>query len=103
MIAFTDYRTLYESAKDFENVDTYITNWKEEHDTALLETIYAISHEGIAAMMRTEHMPLTRFADKYGLPYRTAQNWKEGTRKSPDHVLLLLGYAVLAEMLSTQE
>lgn len=103
MIAFTDYRTLYESAKDFENVDTYITNWKEEHDTALLETIYAISHEGIAAMMKAEGMQLTKLADKYGLPYRTAQNWKEGTRKSPDHVLLLLGYAVLTETLPTQE
>lgn len=97
MVAFCEYRTLYESARNFENVDTYITNWKEEHDIALLETVYSFAHDGIVGMMKAEHMLLTKFAEKYSLPYRTAQNWRDGTRKSPDHVMLLLGYAVLNE------
>ena len=103
MIAFSDYRKLYESAKDHEEVDTYITTFEGDHDKALLETIYSFVHEGIVGRMRAEHMLLTKLADKYGLPYRTVQNWRDGTRKSPDHVMLLLGYAVIAETCFTEK
>lgn len=27
---------------------------------------------------------------RYGIPYRTLQNWKEGKREAPDYVLNLL-------------
>jgi putative transcriptional regulator len=37
------------------------------------------------------------FGDKYGIPFRTIQNWEAGRRKCPDYVLNLLERAVLED------
>jgi putative transcriptional regulator len=34
------------------------------------------------------------FAIKYGIPYRTVQDWELGNRRAPDYVLDLLERAV---------
>lgn len=35
------------------------------------------------------------FAAEYGIPYRTIENWEQGSRGAPEYVLDLLLYAVL--------
>ena len=36
----------------------------------------------------------TKFAERYGIPYRTLQDWEAGKRKPPSYVLPLLERAV---------
>ncbi|MBE5917634.1 MAG: helix-turn-helix domain-containing protein [Pseudobutyrivibrio ruminis] len=38
-----------------------------------------------------------KFAEKYSIPYRSVENWEEGSRKCPDYVLLLLERCVLED------
>ena len=37
------------------------------------------------------------FAGKYGIPYRTLQNWELGTRECPGYVLELLEFKVKSD------
>lgn len=37
-------------------------------------------------------MTMKRFAEYFGIPYRTVQNWEAGVNKCPDYLLKLLEY-----------
>ena len=39
----------------------------------------------------------TEFSKKYNIPYRTVQNWENGTSTPPDYVLELLKYRIEKE------
>ena len=39
------------------------------------------------------------FADYFGIPYRTVQEWELGNRKMPDYLLRLMCYKVKIEKL----
>lgn len=41
---------------------------------------------------------IKKAADKYGIPYRTLQNWMLGQRSAPDYVIKMLGFAALSEI-----
>lgn len=41
-------------------------------------------------LLELSGVTLKVFSDKYSIPYRTLQNWKDGSRKPPEYVLLLL-------------
>lgn len=48
--------------------------------------------------LRTESgMTLTQFAEFFGIPYRTVQNWEHGTRKCPSYLLALMEYKLKKE------
>lgn len=38
-----------------------------------------------------------RFAEYFGIPYRTVQNWEAGVNKCPDYMLNLLEYKLKRE------
>ena len=38
-----------------------------------------------------------RFAEYFGIPYRTVQNWEAGVNKCPDYLLNLLEYKLNVE------
>jgi transcriptional regulator with XRE-family HTH domain len=38
-----------------------------------------------------------RFAEYFGIPYRTVQNWEAGVNKCPDYLLNLLEYKLKHE------
>lgn len=35
-------------------------------------------------------MSIKEVSEKYGIPYRTVQNWKEGCRKSPSYIISMI-------------
>lgn len=37
-------------------------------------------------------MNMKRFAEYFGIPYRTIQNWEAGVNKCPDYLLNLMEY-----------
>lgn len=48
-----------------------------------------------------EEMGMNRrqFADYFGIPYRTVQDWELGNRKMPEYLLRLMLYKATAEKL----
>ena len=38
-----------------------------------------------------------QFAEYFGIPYRTVQNWEMGERKCPDYLIELIRYKLLKE------
>lgn len=42
-----------------------------------------------------------QFAEYFGIPYRTLQDWELGNRRMPDYLLRLMVYKVQAEGLDT--
>lgn len=42
-------------------------------------------------------MNMTKFAEYFGIPYRTVQNWELGSRKCPDYLLELMEYKLRNE------
>lgn len=46
-------------------------------------------------------MKMTEFSQYFGIPYRTVQDWKSGSRKCPDYLLDLLEYKLIKENIIT--
>lgn len=42
-------------------------------------------------------MTRTQFAEYFGIPYRTVQDWELGNRKCPDYLLKLMEYRLKNE------
>ena len=42
-------------------------------------------------------MNIKQFAEYFGIPYRTVQNWEAGVNKCPDYLLSLLEYKLRKE------
>ncbi len=43
------------------------------------------------------------FADYFGIPYRTVQDWELGNRKMPEYLLRLMIYKVETEKLTAKD
>lgn len=41
--------------------------------------------------LREKHpMPLTRLGERFGIPYRTLQNWRSGDRDCPPYIITMM-------------
>lgn len=43
------------------------------------------------------------FAEYFGIPYRTVQDWELGNRQMPDYLLRLMAYKVKMENLGSEK
>lgn len=57
----------------------------------------------IKEMLERSGWTQKRFAEYFGIPYRTVQNWVAGTRECPDYVRILLQYKLEHERIISQE
>ena len=53
----------------------------------------------IIALRKETKMGRREFAEYFGIPYRTLQDWELGNRKMPDYLLRLMIYKVEMERL----
>lgn len=44
----------------------------------------------ISELIESAGMPMTEISKRYGIPYRTLQNWKNGVRIPPPYVTKML-------------
>lgn len=107
MIAYQNFVRLLTDATKFETFDAYVAECGGSIDNDdlprtihTLEIIWAIGHEGVsvASLMAASGMSMRALAMEYGLPYRTAQNWKYADRKPPEWLIPLLAYAVFSDL-----
>ena len=51
----------------------------------------------IKKMRQESDMTQKEFAAYFGIPYRSIENWEEGSRKVPDYLLRLMAYRLQME------
>lgn len=51
----------------------------------------------IKALREASGMTQKAFAEYFGIPYRTIQDWNAGLRKCPDYLMELMKYKLKAE------
>ena len=51
----------------------------------------------IKEMLNATGWTMRQFAEYFGIPYRTVQNWTAGSRECPDYVRSLIQYKLTAE------
>ena len=59
-----------------------------------------MEQKDILKQIRSEAgMTQKQFADYFGIPYRTLQDWERGVRHMPDYLLRLIAYKMKMEKL----
>lgn len=59
--------------------------------------------EKLLALRKSTGMNRRQFAEYFGIPYRTVQDWELGNRTMPEYLLRLMVYKLNVEKLSAQE
>lgn len=57
------------------------------------------TNERIKEIREATGLKMTKFAEKYGIPYRTIQNWEGGVTEAPEYVLDLLAKVVATDQI----
>lgn len=102
MIAYHDFMRLLYAAPECDGLDVYLA---EEGGSVppealpLLEAVYTAGHDGltIKTIADSAGLSMRQLAIRYGLPYRTVQDWAAGLRTPPAWQLPLIAYAVLSD------
>jgi len=55
--------------------------------------------EDLISLRATTEMNRREFAEYFGIPYRTMQDWELGNRKMPEYLFRLMAYKVEMEKL----
>ena len=58
--------------------------------------------EKLLALRERTGMNRTQFAEYFGIPYRTMQDWELGNRQMPDYLFRLMEFRVNAEKAAEQ-
>lgn len=59
--------------------------------------------EELKKLRKSTDMNRREFAEYFGIPYRTVQDWELGNRKMPDYLLRLMIYKIKMEKLISEE
>lgn len=59
--------------------------------------------EKLLALRKSTGMNRRQFAEYFGIPYRTVQDWELGNRTMPEYLLRLMVYKANVEKLCTRE
>lgn len=59
--------------------------------------------EELKKLRENTGMNRREFAEYFGIPYRTVQDWELGNRKMPDYLLRLMVYKVKMEALISED
>ena len=57
----------------------------------------------VKELRKASGMSMKRFAEYFGIPYRTVQNWEAGVNKCPEYLLKLMKYNLENEGLISKE
>ena len=102
------FNTILKDALSIEDRDAFISDWalssmwddSPEDDIPQqrideIGQIWDVAHISFADILAASGRTLPNFALHYAIPYRTAQNWKNGVRACPLYLRLLLARAEL--------
>lgn len=78
------------------------TEWDGEGLTKAVAIIAAAADNDTQRLVELSGLNMTKFARKFGLPYRSVQNWCAASdtykRKPPEYLPILIGYVLISEI-----
>lgn len=107
MIKFELFSKLYREVPESTSQELYIAErgWQDwmddlpEDDVAnILIQIFDLYHADIKGMRSMTGMSRPAFADRYGIPVRTIENWEAtgaSSRNCPDYLKMLIAYTLV--------
>ena len=110
VISFELFSRLFRETADYTNADMYIgergwqADWMDELDDSgvdigkLLLDIWELAHMDIAQLRERAGLSKAAFAEMYGVPYRSVQNWEiigAEHREPAAYLKMLIAYTVL--------
>lgn len=101
---FKYYQSLVDDAQGSDNKELWVAEYgypadcpyEPEQLLEVLSIIYDVAHMDIKPLV-TRANGLTRFAEEFRIPYKTAKKWQYGERMLPEHELRLIGYVLVAD------
>ncbi len=106
---FNDFKMHYSEAKEYNNFEMYLMergwqSWMESYCTEddynanmlvdIMTFIYKASNGGIKELCDAAGIKMTQLSHIANIPYRTIQRWASGESEYPEHVKLLVSYAI---------
>lgn len=61
------------------------------------------NREALLALREETGMNRKKFAEYFGIPYRTMQDWELGKRRTPEYLLRLMEYKIHTEKLLEEQ
>ena len=72
--------------------------WDGDGLTKAVNIIGAAADGSTKNLVKLSGLSMTYFARKFGLPYRSVQNWCSEERRPPDYLPILIGYVLVTEI-----
>lgn len=109
-INYPTFTGLYRQAQQEDSLDMYINergwqDWMSDNTdevVTLLTTIHEIARSDFSALRKLLNIPQASMIALYCIPRRTLQSWESGERVPPDHVKMLMSYAVIMDSLNEE-
>lgn len=111
MLSFQEFADLLKIAQQHSRFETfqlaaakhinYIARTGER--TAQLIWAMKYAHINIRAIRGVSQLSQAEFAERYGIPQRSVENWEGGQRRPPEYLVSLLAYAVYSDTVSEYE
>lgn len=110
---FNDFKMLYSEAKEYNNFEMYLMergwqSWMESYCTEddynanmlvdIMAFIYKASNGGIKELCDAAGIKMIQLSHIANIPYRTIQRWASGESEYPEHVKLLVSYAIFSNL-----
>lgn len=67
-----------------------------------ISIIATAADSDIKQLVELSELKMAAFARKFMLPYRSLQNWCDGSRKPPEYLPILIGYILVSEVWSVE-
>lgn len=112
MIPYSDFVRLLAEAAKFDSFEGFaaahsgsVPIENQYKAVALLMQIWTLGHDGLSidSIRSVAGVTLAELCRDYGIPYRTAQDWKAGKRKPPEWLLPMAAYAVLSDLFENSD
>ena len=75
--------------------------WDGDGLTKAINIIGAAADGNTKCLVELSGLSMVNFARKFGLPYRSVQNWCSEERTPPDYLPILIGYVLIGEIPET--
>lgn len=72
----------------------------EDNFIKAVSIIVAAADSDIKRLVELSELKMAVFARKFMLPYRSLQNWCDGSRKPPEYLPIMIGYILVSEVWS---
>ena len=104
-MTYKNYLALVNECKNYDSAEAILAEYGFPADCEFsadglikaFDIIFAVSRGDIAKIIEASGGNLSAFGRDHNIPLRSLNNWVGGTRKAPEYVIQMLGFAALSE------